>query len=49
MQAQPGTGEEPWGAVATTTNRQRVVLGGDEPLRVTLTVLPDTRAEEPRP
>ncbi|MFK4808247.1 CocE/NonD family hydrolase [Microbacterium sp. ZW CA_36] len=46
---QPGTGEEPWGAVATAINRQRVVLGGDEPLCVTLTVLPDTRAEEARP
>jgi putative CocE/NonD family hydrolase len=46
---QPGTGEEPWGAVATEVNRQRVVLGGDEPLRLTVTVLPDTRAEEARP
>ena len=45
---QPGTGEEPWGAVETAVNRQRIALGGDEPLRVTLTVLPTADAEEAR-
>ena len=46
---QPGTGEEPWGAVETAVNRQRIALGGDEPLRVTLTVLPTAETEEARP
>jgi len=46
---QPGTGEEPWGAAATCVNRQRITLGGDEPLRVMLTVLPGTTAQEVRP
>ncbi|MCC4908337.1 CocE/NonD family hydrolase [Microbacterium sp. cx-59] len=35
---QPGTGEEPWGAVATAVNHQRVTIGGDAGLRLTLTV-----------
>lgn len=35
---QPGTGEEPWGAVRTLVNLQRVVLGGDAGLRIVLTV-----------
>jgi len=46
---QPGTGEEPWGAVETAVNRQRISLGGDEPLRVSLSVLSDTDAEESHP
>ncbi|MDF2581229.1 MAG: X-Pro dipeptidyl-peptidase [Microbacterium sp.] len=45
---QPGTGEEPWGAVGTAVNRQRITLGGAEPLRITLSVLPDAHAEEAR-
>ena len=35
---QPGTGEEPWGAVGIAPNRQRVLVGGEDALRVTLTV-----------
>ncbi|MGI9822915.1 CocE/NonD family hydrolase [Agromyces sp. Marseille-Q5079] len=44
---QPGTGEDPWGAELTTTNRQRLRLGGAEPFRLTLTVGPsaDTAME----
>lgn len=45
---QPGTGEEPWGAVGTAVNRQRITLGGAEPLRIILSVLPDAHAEEAR-
>jgi putative CocE/NonD family hydrolase len=43
---QPGTGEEPWGAVETVLNHQRVVVGGADPLRVTVCVHSETRAEE---
>ena len=43
---QPGTGEEPWGAVGSVPNRQRITTGGDDPLRVTITVSSDPRAEE---
>ncbi|MCP2636088.1 CocE/NonD family hydrolase [Microbacterium sp. HD4P20] len=44
---QPGTGEEPWGAVESASNRQRVVVGGDDALRVSVTVRrPETRGEE---
>jgi putative CocE/NonD family hydrolase len=35
---QPGTGEEPWGAVGMKSNNQRIVLGGANPFRLTLTV-----------
>lgn len=41
---QPGTGDEPWSAVETRRNTQCVELGGDEPLRVTYTVLPEVPA-----
>ena len=43
---QPGTGEEPWGAVATAPNRQRVLVGGEDALRVTLTVQSQTEKSE---
>ncbi|WP_082461973.1 CocE/NonD family hydrolase [Agromyces sp. Leaf222] len=35
---QPGTGEDPWGATETTTNRQRLQLGGDRPFRLIVTI-----------
>jgi putative CocE/NonD family hydrolase len=35
---QPGTGEEPWGAVGAANNRQRITVGGDAGLRVSLSV-----------
>ncbi|GAA1056247.1 acyl esterase [Agromyces luteolus] len=38
--AQPGTGEEPWGARETVPNRQRLLLGGSHPFRLDLTVAP---------
>lgn len=43
---QPGTGEEPWGAVGSRPNRQRITVGGDDPLRVSITVSSDPHAEE---
>jgi uncharacterized protein len=36
----PGTGGNRWLATETRTNRQTVRLGGDEPARLTITVLP---------
>ena len=36
----PGTGENRWLAAETRTNEQTVRLGGDEPARLTITVLP---------
>jgi uncharacterized protein len=36
----PGTGENRWLASETRTNEQTVRLGGDEPARLTITVLP---------
>ena len=36
---QPGTGEEPWSAVATRPNIQTLALGGDEPFRITVSIL----------
>jgi uncharacterized protein len=36
----PGTGENRWLASETCTNEQTVRLGGDEPARLTVTVLP---------
>ncbi|WP_062298721.1 CocE/NonD family hydrolase [Demequina maris] len=44
---QPGTGEEPWGASGARRNLQRLVVGGGEGLRVSLTVLPGGREEVP--
>jgi putative CocE/NonD family hydrolase len=38
---QPGTGEEPWGAVAMRPNRQHLAVGGAEGFRLTLTVSAD--------
>ena len=35
---QPGTGEEPWGAVETRRNEQFVRIGGETPLTLTLTI-----------
>ncbi|WP_249353956.1 CocE/NonD family hydrolase [Microbacterium sp. 2FI] len=35
---QPGTGEEPWGAVETRVNRQQLTLGGEDPFCLTVTV-----------
>jgi putative CocE/NonD family hydrolase len=46
---QPGTGEEPWGAVGMTSNVQRITLGGDAGLRLTLSVsdhLADTECDD---
>ena len=39
----PGTGENPWDATATRTNRQTLATGGTSPSYVSLTVLPDGR------
>jgi uncharacterized protein len=39
---QPGTGEEPWSAVATRINHQAVSLGGDEPFALTLSILEES-------
>jgi putative CocE/NonD family hydrolase len=36
----PGTGENRWLAAETQTNEQTLTLGGDEPARLTITVLP---------
>jgi uncharacterized protein len=36
----PGTGENRWLAAETQTNKQILTLGGDEPSRLTITVLP---------
>jgi len=36
---QPGTGEEPWSAVETRPNIQTLALGGDEPFRITVSIL----------
>jgi predicted acyl esterase len=36
----PGTGENPWLATETRTNEHSILLGGDEPARLTITVLP---------
>ncbi len=36
----PGTGANRWLAAETRTNEQTVLLGGDEPARLTITVLP---------
>ena len=36
----PGTGENPWLATGTRTNEHAIRLGGDEPARLTITVLP---------
>jgi predicted acyl esterase len=36
----PGTGESPWFAVETAPNHQRVLVGGQTPSRLSLTVLP---------
>jgi predicted acyl esterase len=36
----PGTGANRWLAAQTRTNDQTVRLGGDEPARLTITVLP---------
>ena len=36
---QPGTGEDPWSAVETRPNTQTLCLGGDEPFRLTLSIL----------
>jgi predicted acyl esterase len=38
---QPGTGEEPWGAVAMRPNRQHLAVGGAEGFQLTLTVSAD--------
>ncbi|SEI93638.1 CocE/NonD family hydrolase [Demequina mangrovi] len=35
---QPGTGEEPWGAVELRAHRQRLVVGGRDGLRITVSV-----------
>jgi putative CocE/NonD family hydrolase len=36
----PGTGENRWLAAETQTNEQTLTLGGNEPARLTITVLP---------
>jgi putative CocE/NonD family hydrolase len=38
---QPGTGDEPWGAVAMRPNRQHLTVGGADGFRLTLTVSAD--------
>jgi putative CocE/NonD family hydrolase len=40
---QPGTGEDPWSAVATRANHQTLEVGGDEPFTVVLSVLDETQ------
>ncbi|MBD7995759.1 CocE/NonD family hydrolase [Arthrobacter sp. Sa2CUA1] len=39
---QPGTGEHPWSAVDVRRNLQSLMLGGDEPLMFTLSVLEES-------
>lgn len=42
----PGTGEEPWGAVETAINRQHIVVGGPEGLRLCFSVLSESDSTE---
>lgn len=39
---QPGTGQDPWSAVEMRSNHQCVVVGGEEPFVLTLTVLEES-------
>ena len=40
----PGTAESPWFAVETAVNQQRIIVGGETPSHLSLTVLPEPPA-----